>query len=102
MILAGAVATAHVEIGAHAGIMPHAVMTHDCRLDDFVTVAAAVGLAGGVHVGEGAYLGAGAQIRGELTIGPWALIGMGAVVTRDVPEGEVWAGVPARPLREPR
>jgi acetyltransferase-like isoleucine patch superfamily enzyme len=52
-----------------------------------------------VHVSEGAYLGSGCLIRENLTIGPWALVGMGAVVTRDVPGGEVWAGMPARYVR---
>jgi sugar O-acyltransferase (sialic acid O-acetyltransferase NeuD family) len=99
VVLAGVVATTNVEIGAHVGVMPQAVLTHDDLLDDFVTVAAGVRLAGAVHVQEGAYLGAGCLIREHCTIGPWALVGMGAVVTRDIPGREVWAGAPARFLR---
>jgi sugar O-acyltransferase (sialic acid O-acetyltransferase NeuD family) len=98
VLLAGVVATTDVLIGSHVGAMPHAVFTHDDRLDDFVTVGAGVRLAGGVHVETGAYLGAGCLVREHLTVGAWALVGMGAVVTRDVPGGEVWAGVPARSL----
>jgi sugar O-acyltransferase (sialic acid O-acetyltransferase NeuD family) len=99
VILAGTVATTDVDIGAHVAVMPQAVLTHDCRLDDFATLGAAVCLAGRVHVDEGAYLGAGCQIRGDLTVGAWALVGMGSVVLGDVPAGETWAGVPARGLR---
>jgi hypothetical protein len=83
-------------IGAHVGIMPLVVLTHDVRVDDFAILGAGVRLAGGVRVGEGAYVGSGALIREGRTVGPGALVGMGAVVTRDVPAGEVWAGVPAR------
>ena len=99
VVLAGVVATVDVRVGAHAGIMPHVVLTHDDRLDDYVTVGAGARVAGAVHVRDGAYLGSGCLIRENLTIGPWALVGMGAVVTRDVPGGEVWAGTPARYVR---
>lgn len=44
-------------------------------------------------------VGAGAIILGSITIGKGAVIGAGAVVTRDVAEGDVVAGNPARSLR---
>jgi sugar O-acyltransferase (sialic acid O-acetyltransferase NeuD family) len=99
VVLAGAVATTAVRIGDHVAVMPQAVFTHDDQVEDYVTAGAGVRLAGDVHVREGAYLGAGALVREHRTIGPWALVGMGAVVTDDVPGGEVWAGVPARRMR---
>ena len=46
----------------------------------------------------GASIGAGAVILPGMTIGRDALVGAGAVVTRDVPDGETWAGNPARRL----
>lgn len=48
---------------------------------------------------RGASLGSGAVIMGGVTVGTNALVGAGAVVTRDVAPGEVVAGVPARLLR---
>jgi len=38
-------------------------------------------------------------VREGVTVGAWSLIGMGSVVLRDVPPGEVWIGGPARFLR---
>ena len=99
VVFAGVVATADVTIGAHVAVMPHVVLTHDCVVEDYATFAAGVRLGGGVRIGREAYLGAGAMIREGLTIGPSALVGMGSVVLRDIPAGQVWGGNPARPLR---
>jgi UDP-2-acetamido-3-amino-2,3-dideoxy-glucuronate N-acetyltransferase len=49
-------------------------------------------------VEHGASLGSGSVILGGVRIGRGALVGAGAVVTRDVPAGETVAGVPARQL----
>lgn len=98
ILLAGAVVTSPQQVGAHVAAMPQVVLTHDCAVGDFVTLATRVALGGGVVVEPGAYLGAGATVREGLRIGAGALVGMGSVVLADVPAGAVWAGNPARPL----
>ena len=52
-------------------------------------------------VKRGASIGSGAAILCGVTIGENAMIGAGAVVTRDVAPGETVAGVPARRLDSP-
>ncbi|GGM42443.1 transferase [Micromonospora sonchi] len=99
VLLAGAVLTAEATVGAHVAVMPHVVLTHDGRVSDHVTLASGVRLGGGAAVHLGAYVGAGALIREGVTIGEWSQVGMGSVVLRDVPPGEVWVGNPARRLR---
>lgn len=91
--------TAPQRIGRHVVLMPHCTVTHDDQVSDYVTFAARVALAGSVSVGEAAYLGSGCLVREGRSVGEHAIIGMGAVVLEDVPEYEVWAGVPARRLR---
>jgi UDP-2-acetamido-3-amino-2,3-dideoxy-glucuronate N-acetyltransferase len=53
-------------------------------------------------VRQGASIGANATVLGGVTIGERAMIGAGAVVTKDVPAGQTWVGNPARPLKSRR
>ena len=50
----------------------------------------------GIVVGSRVFIGVGAIIMPGVTIGDRAVVGAGSVVTKDVPSGQVWAGVPAR------
>jgi len=52
------------------------------------------------YVKKGASIGSSATILGGVTIGENAIIGAGAVVTKDVPPSTVVAGNPARELRK--
>jgi UDP-2-acetamido-3-amino-2,3-dideoxy-glucuronate N-acetyltransferase len=54
------------------------------------------------HVERGASLGSGCVVLGGVRIGERALVGAGAVVTRDVAAGEVVAGIPARAMAAER
>ena len=49
---------------------------------------------------KGASVGSGATILSKVTVGEYAIVGAGAVVTKDVPARAVVAGNPARVLRE--
>jgi sugar O-acyltransferase (sialic acid O-acetyltransferase NeuD family) len=99
VVLAQVVLTADVAVGRHVAVMPHVVLTHDVRVDDFATLASGVRLGGGTHVGTGAYVASGVSVREGCRIGPWATVGMGSVVTKDVPAERLWFGSPARDIR---
>lgn len=51
---------------------------------------------GTVHLKEGAFLGAGVLVCSPVTIGKWSIVGAGSVVTKNIPDYEIWAGNPAR------
>jgi sugar O-acyltransferase (sialic acid O-acetyltransferase NeuD family) len=98
ILLDQVVVTADASIGSHVVVMPNCVITHDCVLEDYATLAAGVALGGSARVREAAYVGMNASIRQGLTVGRAAIVGMGAVVLEDVPKEQTWAGVPARQL----
>lgn len=50
---------------------------------------------GKVHVCKGVFIGANATICNAVTIGENSIVGAGAVVTKDIPAGEIWGGNPA-------
>jgi acetyltransferase-like isoleucine patch superfamily enzyme len=52
----------------------------------------------GPHIGRGAQLGVNVTVLPFVRIGAGALIGAGAVVTRDIPDGVVAVGCPAAPI----
>jgi galactoside O-acetyltransferase len=54
----------------------------------------------GVRIEDDVWIGAGVMILDKVTIHKGAIIGAGAVVTRDVPSRAIVAGVPARVMRE--
>ena len=52
----------------------------------------------GVHIGNGCWLGAGGKVIDGVTVGDGVVLGTGAVVTKDVSENTVVAGVLARAI----
>ncbi len=54
---------------------------------------------GGIVVGDDAWLGVGVIVLDGVRIGKGAVIGAGSVVTKDVPDGTVAFGVPARVVK---
>lgn len=53
-----------------------------------------------VRIGDGAWLGANVTVLGGVSVGDGAVIAAGAMVTQDVPPNSLWAGVPARQIRD--
>jgi len=55
-----------------------------------------------VEIGSGSWLGAGVAVLPGVRIGRHAVVGAGSVVTRDVPDFAIAAGVPARVIGDQR
>ncbi len=88
-----------ISIGAHALIAPNVFITdHNHNLARAQLIDQQGCTSRPVVIGDDVWLGAGAVVLPGVTIGRGAVIGAGAVVTGNVPEYEIWVGVPARPI----
>jgi len=101
-VMHGAAVHPDTVIGDFAILNARASVDHDGDIGRGVTLGPGTTFPGTVRVGEYASVGAGVVARPGVTIGARAVIGAGAVLTKDVPEGETWAGNPARALGSAR
>ncbi len=87
---------ANARVGSNVAINTMAIIGHDVRVDDGAVISSMVNLGGATHVGRHTYVGMGALVKERVEIGERTIISMGAVVFRDVPEGVIAVGNPAR------
>lgn len=73
-------------------------IAHNCHLHENVWITGNSMLCGSVSVGKNTTIFSSVIIRDQRTIGEHVTIGMGAVVTKNVPDGETWIGNPAKKI----
>lgn len=95
----GVILQAEVELGWNCSIHMGAKIGHESKIGDSTFIAHEVSVSGCCNIGSGVFLGTNATVLPRITIGDWATIGAGAVVTKDVPPGGVVVGNPGRVVR---
>lgn len=100
IICAGTICTVNITIGKQVIINLNCTIGHDSKVGDFATIAPMVAVSGNVNVGRSVEIGTSASIRQGLSIGDSAMLGMGSVLTKDMPEKVVFFGSPAKCIRK--
>lgn len=81
-------------------IMVGATIGHDNIIGNYCHFAAQSCVGAYTKILDGVHIGLNATTRENLTIGKNATLGMGAVLTKDIGDNEIWVGNPARFLRK--
>jgi len=98
VICARCTVNVEVSIGEHCILNVNSTVAHESILEDFVTIAPMAAISGNVHLKKFVEVGTGASIRQGLTIEEGAMLGMGGVLTKDIPQNNIFVGNPANPF----
>lgn len=86
-------------VGDRSWLLAHTHVGHDAQIGEDCELSTGTIVGGHVVIGDGVKVGVNACFRPFVRVGDGARIGCGAVVVRDVPAGEVWAGNPAKCIK---
>jgi UDP-3-O-[3-hydroxymyristoyl] glucosamine N-acyltransferase len=112
--IGGVVINDHVEIGANTcidrGALGYTVIEEGTKIDNLVQIShnvkigkhtaivSHVTIGGSTVIGDYSWIAPSAVLKDNIRVGNRSTVGMGAVVTKDIPDGETWTGPPARPI----
>ena len=93
--------TEATEIGDDCYIMVKTHIAHDCKIKNNVSIAGGVILCGFVTLNEGCRIGPNSTILQRHSVGRYSQIGIGSIITEDVPEFQTWVNFTRAKYLEP-
>jgi len=94
-IMQKVVITNSVSIGKGIIINQLSSIGHDVVISDFVEICPNVSISGNCFIGENTFIGTSSTILPKIKIGKNVIVAAGSVVTKDVPDNCMVAGIPA-------
>jgi UDP-perosamine 4-acetyltransferase len=89
------------QVGANVIIQPYVSLGHESVVGAAAQFSPGVHIGGQVRIGDRCFFGPGAVVYPKVRLGADVAIGANSVVNRDVPDGAVLAGNPARLVARP-
>lgn len=87
-------------IGDHTKINNLCHIAHNNHIGRNVVIAGCVNVSGSNVIDDDVWIAPNSSIRGFVHLGEGCMVGMGAVVVKNIPPHEVWVGNPARKIEE--
>jgi UDP-3-O-[3-hydroxymyristoyl] glucosamine N-acyltransferase LpxD len=92
--------TGNTMIGEGSKIDNLVHVAHGVRVGRRCLVVAGVVLGGRCEIGDYTFIGMNASVKQHCKVGRNCVIGSGAVVTKDIPDNQIWVGNPAKYLKD--
>jgi len=99
IICAGTIITCNIKIENFVTLNLCCTVGHDTIIENFSSFMPTVNISGEVHIEESVYVGTGAKIINQLTIGNNTVVGAGALVSKSLPKKCTAVGIPAKPIK---
>lgn len=96
---AGSMITTNIEIKDFVILNLGCTVGHDVIINSYAAFMPSCNISGEVLIGEGVYCGTGVKIINQTSIGEYAILGAGAVVTKPIPGYCTAVGVPAKVIK---
>ena len=87
-------------IGSGTKIDHYCHIGHNSQIGRNTVITPNVTTLGGVHVGDDCVIGCATVFRDASKVGNGVTVGMGSMVTKNIPDNETWVGAPARQIDE--
>jgi|TARA_B110000902_G_C14032790_1_gene484706 sugar O-acyltransferase (sialic acid O-acetyltransferase NeuD family) len=99
IICAGNIITCNIKLKDFITLNLNCTVGHDTVIEDFSSFMPAVNISGEVLIKKNVYVGTGAKIINQLSIGDNTVVGAGAVVSKTLPPNCTAVGIPAKPIK---
>lgn len=83
-------------LGKGCRVMINAIIGHNNSIGDYCFFAASSCIGAYLKIGDGVFVSLNATVREDLTLANYSTVGMGAVLTKNMGENEIWIGNPAK------